>query len=85
MDEILYKNGWISVADKLPEDGQICLTWIGEPAACKGGQEIQIGRFYSADDQPESFWGFSYHNGFLGGFEITYWMPLPEPPTLTQR
>jgi hypothetical protein len=75
---------WISVKDRLPEENQRCLTWCGEPLACSPGTEILIGRFYKndADGEDPDGWGFSfYKQGFLGGYEITHWMPLPAPPT----
>jgi hypothetical protein len=81
--DLIDKQRWISVEDRLPEEGERVLTWIGEPAACHPGTEAQIGCFYSSEeDLPDggtwTDWGFTYYrSGFLGGREVTHWMPIP--------
>lgn len=75
---------WIPVAERLPEDEAIVLVWIGEELATIKGQEVQIARAHltKEDDKyavaPVTF-SFS-RAGFLGGNEVTHWMPLPTTP-----
>lgn len=62
------KQGWISVDERLPEDGAIVLTVDSE-----GEQQVC---FYE-----EELKGiFQQCGGLVQIFNITHWMPLPEAP-----
>lgn len=60
---------WISVKDRLPEQGVFVLAY--RPDACFDKQKVtKLNRFRVAGAE----WSF-------GGIEmVTHWMPLPEPP-----
>ena len=76
---------WISVDDKLPDE-DFCYVLV----ACEGGK-IDV-TFYSEDRELLKNYGNSYSRKCQGklsgyfslshayGYEITHWMPLPEPP-----
>lgn len=71
-----YKEGyrkqseWISVDERLPEDGETVLT-----ISCEAEMEVC---FY------ETAWKgvFQQCSGLIKIYNITHWMPLPEPPKM---
>lgn len=58
-------NDWISVNDRLPDEGVEILYYFEITG-------VSVGMF----ERPNIFYGRS---GFLTG-DVTHWMPLPEPP-----
>ena len=64
-------DGWISVRDRLPEEGfSHCLFYSeSEDICCVGG--VHKGVIQANDEE-------CFHNN------ITHWMPLPEPPSNTE-
>lgn len=77
--DYLVKNGvtvqeWISVEDRLPEEGEYVLCVL------KGfnyGGKIQVCKFVPADKFKDKPYFEHFRNGFPS---VTHWMPLPEPP-----
>lgn len=77
--EKLIANGvtvqeWISVDDRLPEEGEYVLCVL------KGfnyGGKIQVCKFVPADKFKDKPYFEYFRNGFPS---VTHWMPLPEPP-----
>ena len=75
----LISNGvtvqeWISVNDKLPEEGEYVLCVL------KGfnyGGKIQVCKFVPADKFKDKPYFENFRNGFPS---VTHWMPLPQPP-----
>ena len=69
-------NGWISVKDKLPDEGVQVLT-INNPTQQHPEYKLDyIVKFYKA--YPELYiWARRLCNEYE---EVTHWMPLPEPP-----
>ena len=64
---------WISVDDRLPEEGEYVLCVL------KGfnyGGKIQVCKFVPADKFKDKPYFEHFRNGFPS---VTYWMPLPEP------
>lgn len=59
---------WISVEDRLPEEGISVLYYFG----CVG---VHKGK-YKKNGRSNIFYG---NSGFLTD-DVTHWMPLPEPP-----
>ncbi len=57
---------WISVKDRLPEEGQKVLTYLGEFDGCRTNYLILC---------PYPIWAC-----LLETEEVTHWMLLPEPP-----
>jgi hypothetical protein len=57
---------WISVKDRLPEDGEYVLAYVK-----KSGSHIM---YYSKSNKS---WGMS---GMLCGWIPSFWQPLPSPP-----
>jgi hypothetical protein len=62
---------WIDVNDRLPEKDQKVLTF--------DGNNIETGYFTGESDS--YYWDFDTYGAKEG--EITYWMPLPDPPAQT--
>ena len=77
--DYLISNGvtvqeWISVKDRLPEEGEYVLCVL------KGfnyGGKIQVCKFVPADKFKDKPYFEHFRNGFPS---VTHWMPLPEPP-----
>ncbi len=68
--EELSKPRWISVKERLPEEGNIvlCSTW----SCVFCGYANSRGLFYVANNTMYDAW--TWEPG------VTHWMPLPEPP-----
>ena len=71
MEDLMIANGvtvqeWISVNDKLPEDGESVLTYKN------GNVDVQV---YEKNRN-----GWIQGNWFWSMATVTHWMPLPEPP-----
>lgn len=73
---------WISVNDRLPELGEDVLVY------CKAKTpeftdfiEVSVRNTYKLAPwcDEETAWGIRFIP-FGGEFEVTHWMPLPEPP-----
>ncbi len=65
---------WISVKDRLPEEGEYVLCGL------KGfnyGGKIQVCKFVPADKFKDKPYFEHFRNGFPS---VTHWMPLPQPP-----
>ena len=65
---------WISVDDRLPEEGEYVLCVL------KGfnyGGKIQVCKFVPADKFKDKPYFEHFRNGFPS---VTHWMPLPNPP-----
>ena len=77
--DYLLDNGvtvqeWVSVADRLPEEGEYVLCVL------KGfnyGGKIQVCKFVPADKFKDKPYFEHFRNGFPS---VTHWMPLPNPP-----
>ena len=80
----LLENGvtvqkWISVKDRLPEEGEYVLCVL------KGfnyGGKIQVCKFVPADKFKDKPYFEHFRNGFPS---VTHWMPLPEPPEVRRN
>jgi Protein of unknown function (DUF551) len=65
---------WISIKDKLPEDGQMI-------AACS--DRLQIGcvcRYCAFEEEKLPCLKFALNCLAIGWKDMTHWMPLPKPP-----
>lgn len=63
---------WISVNDRLPEEGEEVLVVLKSDRVFYYIAELTI-------NAPYPFW-WSQDRGLFTLDEITHWMPLPEPP-----
>lgn len=63
---------WISVKDRLPEDG--CFAVVICPRSFPKNYPARIGRFY---DDVNLFYCESCDDSIE---DATHWMPLPDPP-----
>jgi Protein of unknown function (DUF551) len=72
---------WISVKDRLPEDGQDILYVVrdrgSEPYVMRGSRAYEAGTGYWWCDEDGEFDESGNEPGFS---TVTHWMPLPEPP-----
>lgn len=68
-------SDWISVKDRLPRRGYSVLVYVPS----KPGQEADGSHVYleMARGDPRKCSGWLRFNSN----DVTYWMPLPEPPT----
>jgi hypothetical protein len=65
---------WISVTERLPEEGVVVLAFLPKQGGVEGGV------YAAALSELQTLKGtFSTSFGF--GFEATHWMPLPGQPT----
>ena len=64
----LEGDGWVSVDDRLPEDGVLILYYFEITG-------ISVGKY---DSETNTFYG---KLGFLCG-DVTHWQPLPKPPAM---
>ena len=74
LDSGVTVQEWISVDDRLPEEGEYVLCVL------KGfnyGGKIQVCKFVPADKFKDKPYFEHFRNGFPS---VTHWMPLPEPP-----
>lgn len=67
---------WISVKDKLPENGQRVIAF------CSSTKKTFVALFESNSDYKSVYW---WHEGARNALycvvsKVTHWMPLPEPP-----
>lgn len=77
--DLMIANGvtvqeWISVDDRLPEEGEYVLCVL------KGfnyGGKIQVCKFVPADKFKDKPYFEHFRNGFPS---VTHWMSLPQPP-----
>lgn len=61
---------WISMGDRLPDDAQLVLIYCPDPEPGMWPAQWAVGS--------QTF--ESSENGWVAGNEVTYWMPLPQPP-----
>ena len=60
---------WISVKDRLPDDGQLVLTWNQE--------DVNVDVYAWIGD----YYGIGFMKDLMTeGFKVTHWMALPDPP-----
>ena len=74
LDSGVTVQEWISVDDRLPEEGEYVLCVL------KGfnyGGKIQVCKFVPADKFKDKPYFEHFRNGFPS---VTHWMPLPKPP-----
>lgn len=62
---------WIGVKKQLPDKGKNVLVYA--TAKYINGEKISIDRLEEGEKHP--IWMYTH-----GWFEVTHWMPLPEPP-----
>ena len=74
LDSGVTVQEWISVDDRLPEEGEYVLCVL------KGfnyGGKIQVCKFVPADKFKDKPYFEHFRNGFPS---VTHWVPLPQPP-----
>tara|TARA_Y100000593_G_C4224646_1_gene293761 strand:- start:494 stop:730 length:237 start_codon:yes stop_codon:yes gene_type:complete len=69
-----YKNEWIDVNDRLPDD----YGWFLVIDKYLTGNPVTMG-FYEGPDNPE-FWLPVDGRYDSDSMKVAYWMPLPSPP-----
>ena len=71
---------WISVKDRLPKYGKRVLTYTPGMA-----NQITVDAYdrYYVDVDDEWYEGWRYRGNHAKN-NITHWMPLPEPPEVTE-
>lgn len=62
---------WISVDDRLPNDGEVVLCWA------ENGKN-QTKNLLKQVTYVQNKWIYGTYSTFIDG--VTHWMPLPEPP-----
>lgn len=69
--ELEKKAAWVSVRDRLPEKGEYVLVYAN--AKYIDSEKVCIDKL--EDGEKTAVWMHTH-----GWFEVTHWMPLPEPP-----
>ena len=76
IEELLKEREWISVKDRMPENGVLVLVAY---AVTYGRQTVIM--VNTAMHQSYGFCGGGYDNfRSICNAEVTHWMPLPKPP-----
>lgn len=80
MAEIKKEVHWISVKDRLPEDGTRVLAY------CPKIQKYFVGIARISGHSDNVYW---WHEGARGAkynvtSKVTHWLPLPEPPEVSK-
>lgn len=70
--EWALQNQWVSVKERLPEEDMNCLV------RCRNLLYDTYIAIYTLKEK--TFSGFD-HEGYMTDFNVTHWMPIPEPPT----
>ena len=79
------KNQWISIEDRLPDDGDIVLFFTKNSKMIVG--ELHILEFHKTNEETgiEQIDTYYTVKGKFGLFnDVTHYMPLPEPPEVTK-
>ena len=81
---IEHDSGWISINDRLPELNQDVLVYaVGKIDGFIGDHVVEKCKRFIQRILPsspgEEIWSSPYQY-FHTDYEITHWMPLPEPP-----
>lgn len=74
---------WISVKDRLPDEGTEALIYAAAKAnGCAKGDRVTIAKWDRTYFMWNSFGELRWHvwQYFDYDYEVTHWMPLPEPP-----
>ena len=84
VEDALTISGWISIKDRMPKLGQEVLVYaIGKINGFIGDRVYAICKCYIQHILPSSpgheVWSTLWQY-FHTDYEITHWMPLPEPP-----
>lgn len=80
MVDVNPSSGWISVKDRLPEEGEIVMT------SCEQGKMFLLRKVSEEFLGATLLWKYccGYDKDLADGesycYEITHWMPLPEAP-----
>ena len=82
---------WIGVEERLPEDGELVLCILyGDVNGCRvyeGAYELAM-HFNACEDDGEFFeeeWEmWDCKRGEVSNIKVTHWMPLPEPPEVSE-
>lgn len=64
---------WISVKDRMPEDGILVIAYAPSPAPF-------VGRVFEALYQNDDGYYHSESNTTMPASFVTHWMPWPKPP-----
>lgn len=70
------REAWVSVKDRMPSNGENVLVYAISKYI--NGEKICIDRL--EDGETHAVWMYTH-----GWFEVTHWMPLPEPPTELEK
>ena len=81
--ELEEKQRWIPVSERLPEENQI----VAVIDTCGNGRHSHISSLYEVAAwvkvKGDKMFGF-IHDSNWSSCDVTHWMPLPEPPEVTE-
>jgi hypothetical protein len=76
---------WISVKDRLPEEGSQVLIVFGYAFADTEFQFIEVAYFYTHQITGTWYFEHSCPNGQVKLANVTHWMPLPMLPPAGEK
>ena len=82
----LISNGvtvqeWISVDDRLPDNGQeVFIAYVFPSQRSFGVRHFYSASVYHIDDGNGIVNGPHFENEGFRGMRVTHWMPIPQPP-----
>ena len=71
----MEKSKWIRVEDRLPEKNDLAGPY---------GSVLIYGSIQGDNDYNVTMYCSSSIGGFIGGYKVTHWMPLPDPPEVKE-
>ena len=79
IDKAPTVGGWISVKDRLPESGDVCLTYSPK-GKMRVAEAFLPSSLPNSKYDPMECWWQTHGGGGPRFVAVTHWMPLPEPP-----
>lgn len=74
-------GGWISVKDRLPEeDGEYLVFMIHKTMVLGYANRLTDVDQFDFNENTSGWYDYDSEYGFYQRMDVTYWMPLPEPP-----
>lgn len=74
------ESNWISVSERLPEEGEFVICYFYPTHPIMEGRTIGLLRRIIFTSGHKDMFIRTDKNGFVNCSEVTHWQPLPKPP-----